>query len=149
MNYQEELRLIAASLLELESLFHGLYNIDIPMHKDKKTGIRRYQVLKILEKEEEQNLTDLNRFLHMRKNSCSELLDRMVKDGLLERNPSREDRRKTFFRLTGTGRRAIGEFEDLFVGRISKLFQDLPDTEVKRFVDSLETIIGIAKKINM
>ena len=149
MNYLEGLHTMAGHLLELESLFHGIFKVDLSLHKDKVTSIKRYQVLKIIEKEGPQNLTGLYRSFHMRKNSCSELLNRMIKDELVERTPSTEDRRKIFFHLTGRGKQLIRDFEKHFVKRVSMLFENLPGSEIMEFVRALEVIVAAAKKINI
>lgn len=149
MNYLENLQAMTVHLLELESLFHGIFNIDISQDKDKVTSIKRYKVLKMIETDGPQNLTVLCQRFHMRKNSCSELLDRMIKDELVERTPSNTDRRKIYFHLTGKGKELIGKFEEHFAERISTLFKDLPEGEVSEFMTALKTMVTVAKKISM
>ena len=149
MNYLESLRAMTVHLLELESLFHGIFSVDVLQDKDKVTSIKRYKVLKVIETDGPQNLTVLCRRFHMRKNSCSELLDRMLKDELVERTPSDTDRRKIYFHLTGKGTELIGNFEERFAERISTLFKDLPGNEVNEFMDALKTMVTVAKKISV
>ena len=149
MNYLKDLQATAVHLLELEFLFHGIFNVDVSQDKDKVTSIKRYKVLKVIETDGPQNLTVLCQRFHMRKNSCSELLDRMIKDELVERTPSDTDRRKIYFHLTGKGTELIGNFEERFAERISTLFKDLPEDEVKEFMGALETMIAVAKKISV
>lgn len=140
---------MTTNLLELESLFHGIFNVDISVQKDKVTSIKRYKILKTIEKKGQQNLTGLCETLHMRKNSCSELLDRMIKDKLVERTPSPDDRRKIYFNLTEKGKQLIREFEKHFAERVSVLFRDIPDSEVNEFFSALEIMIAVAKRINV
>lgn len=130
-------------------MFHGIYSIESPLQKERRTSIRRYQLLKILEEKGRENLTGLCSYFHMRKNSCSELLDRMIKDKLVQRTPSTEDRRKIYFHLTERGKQLITESENLFLERISALFKDLSDIELEEFIAALETIVGIARKLNL
>jgi len=147
MNYQRDFKVIAASLLELEALFHSFYHIESPLPKDRSTSIRRYQVLKLLEQNKSMNLTELCERFNIRKNTCSELLDRMIKDSLVDRTPSQEDRRKIFFSVAKKGKEVIGEFEELLLKSISGLFKEIPDEETSEFVKALETVIAMAKKL--
>jgi len=149
MDYKDRLRLLLVDFMQLQSLFHKIYQVEMPMYRHRITNIRRYQVLKILEMEGEINLTGLCQGIQLRKNSCSELLDRMMKDSLISRLPSDSDRRMTYFSLTERGKEAVKEFEEMMAGRLAEWFKDLSEQEVAGFMSALSTLIDLSRKIKI
>ena len=147
MNYRDDLYEIASHLMELEAFFHGTFIYHFPLEGKKKTTMQRYRILKIVERSGPQNLTQLCDRLRVKKNSLSELLDRMIKDGLLEREASQQDRRKTFFRLTPAGERSIREFEEHLFAGVSRVLDALPVEDAETFVVSLKNIIKVSGKM--
>ena len=147
MNYQDDLYNIASHLMELEAFFHGTFIYHFPLEGKKKTTMQRYRILKIVGRSGPQNLTQLCDRLRVKKNSMSELLDRMIKDGLLEREISREDRRKTFFRLLPAGERSIREFEEHLFSGVSRALDALSPEDAETFIVSLKNIIKVSGKM--
>ena len=73
---------------------------------------QHYQAMLILRAcPEEQNVTinDLARDLFIKHNSAVGLADRLVKEGLAVREPSRADRRKVHLQLTARGRQVLAK----------------------------------------
>ncbi len=138
---------IASHLMELEAFFHGTFIYHFPLEGKRKTSMQRYRILKTVERSGPQNLTQLCDAFQMKKNSLSELLDRMIKDGLLEREISREDRRKTFFRLSPAGERSVREFEEHLFEGVSRVLAALSPEDVETFIVSLKNIIKVSGKI--
>lgn len=149
MDYKDRLRLLLVDFMQLQSLFHKIYQVEMPLSPHRITNIRRYQVLKMLEMEGQINLTGLCRYIQLRKNSCSELLDRMMKDDLISRLPSDSDRRMTYFSLTERGKQAVNEFEDMMAERLAGWFQGLSEPEVAGFISALTTLIELSRKIKI
>ncbi len=147
MNYRDDLYDIASHLMELEAFFHGTFIYHFPLEGKRKTSMQRYRILKTLHRSGPLNLTQLCDAFHIKKNSLSELLDRMIKDGLLEREGSDEDRRMTFFRLLPAGEDSVREFEEhLFTG-VSRVLECLPPEDMETFIVSLKNIIQVSGKI--
>jgi DNA-binding MarR family transcriptional regulator len=149
MNYKEDLSDIVDHLMELESFFHSIFVHHFPLKGEKKATLQRYRILKTLGKTGSRNLTELCTAFDMKKNTCSELLDRMVRDGLVERILSEQDRRKTYFALTDRGIALISDFENHLVKGISQGLESLSPAEVDTFITSLKNIIGVSKKIKI
>jgi DNA-binding MarR family transcriptional regulator len=68
------------------------------------------------------------------------LLDGLVKDGLIRRNPDRNDRRKLYLKLTDKGRGVLEAILPDYWTRISKLMGALTRTERKTFIRLLEKV---------
>lgn len=149
MNYKKDLSEIVAHLLELEAFFHNTFIHHLPLKGERKTTLQRYRILKTLEKSGSLNLTELCTTFNIKKNTCSELLDRMARDGLVVRNLSVTDRRKIYFVLTDGGSALIEEFENHLVTGISRGLEKLSEAEVETFICSLKNIIEASKKIKI
>ncbi|MCC6474764.1 MAG: MarR family transcriptional regulator [Burkholderiales bacterium] len=69
-------------------------------------------VVRAAAEREEVTINELARQLLIRHNSAVGLVDRLVKQELLVRSPSREDRRKVSLRLTARGSQVLGRLAD-------------------------------------
>jgi DNA-binding MarR family transcriptional regulator len=118
MNKKNDLSFIVSHLLELTSLLHVLFRMDETSALENKTNVIRYYILKWLMLKSPRNLTEISISLLMKKSTLSELLDRMVKDGLIQRQFDLGDRRKILLSITDAGRSAVRGFEELFTKNI-------------------------------
>ncbi len=144
MNQKDRLPFIASHLNELGSLFHNLLAGGAFLGPDKRTSIARYKILKSLDTPGAHCLTDISRGVHYKKNTLSELLDRMVSDGLVLRRSNDRDRRKTDLAVTAAGRKAIRNFEQAFVRVMNDYLRTLPAPLRGSFLDSLGALVEIS-----
>ena len=72
---------------------------------------QHYQAMLILRACEGESVTinDLARQLFIKHNSAVGLVDRLVREGLITREPAKEDRRKVELRLSGRGRQVLAK----------------------------------------
>ena len=126
MNKNDRLPFIAAHLNELGLLFHNLLAGGAFLGPDKRTNIARYKILKSLDMHGAHCLTDISHCAHYKKNTLSELLDRMVSGGLVLRRSNDRDRRKTDLSVTAAGRATIKNFEKAFVRVMNDYLVTLP-----------------------
>jgi DNA-binding MarR family transcriptional regulator len=144
MNKKARLPFIAANLNELGSLFHNLLGGGAFLGPDKRTNIARYKILKSLDAPGAHCLTGISHGVHYKKNTLSELLDRMVGDGLVLRRSNERDRRKTDLAITPAGRAAIKSFEQKFVRIMNGYLSTLPIALRESFLDSLGSLVEIS-----
>jgi DNA-binding MarR family transcriptional regulator len=85
----------------------------------------------------------------IKKNTLSELLDRMVKDGLIQRQFDLGDRRKILLSITDTGRSAVRGFEDVFTKNIERFMEKLAVGERRAFLTAAATMIRISKHVEI
>ncbi len=138
---------IAQSRLpELAGFFFTIFHPSAVPGRGGKTNIIRYYILKCLLGQKGQNLTGLSNRLKLKKNTLSELLERMLQDGLLLRSGSRLDRRKAYFSPTPKGERAVRDFEGRFQKRLDFFFQELDGEQRRSLVASLNLLIRLAKQ---
>jgi DNA-binding MarR family transcriptional regulator len=147
MNKKDRLAFIAAHLNELGSLFHDLLGGGAFLgadRRDQRTNIARYLILKSLDVRGARCLTDISRCAHYKKNTLSELLDRMVGDGLVLRRSNDRDRRRTDLAITAAGRAAIRKFEQAFVRVMNDYLGTLAAPLRDSFLESLGSLIEIS-----
>jgi DNA-binding MarR family transcriptional regulator len=79
------------------------------------------------------SIGDLAQQLLIKHNSAVELVDRLVEEKLVVREPSRADRRKVELRLTGRGRQVLAKLAAMHRAELERLgpfltrfFNDLP-----------------------
>lgn len=144
MNKKDRLTFIAAHLNELGSLFHNLLGGGAFLGPDKRTSIARYKILKSLAVPGPHCLTAISNCVRYKKNTLSELLDRMVSDGLVLRRSNDRDRRKTNLAVTAAGRAAIKNFEQAFVRVMNDYLCTLPAPLRESFLNSLGALVEIS-----
>jgi DNA-binding MarR family transcriptional regulator len=147
MNKKDGLPFVAAHLNELGAMFHDLLGGGAFLgsdRRDRRTNVARYMILKSMSVRGAHCLTDLSNCVHYKKNTLSELLDRMVSDGLLLRCGNERDRRKTDLVLTAAGRAAIKSFEQAFVHVMNDYLVTLPAPLRDSFLNSLGSLVEIS-----
>lgn len=144
MNKNDRLTFVAAHLSELGSLFHNLLGGGTFLGPDKRTTITRYKILKCLDAPGAHCLTAISNCVHCKKNTLSELLDRMVSDGLVLRRSNDRDRRKTDLAVTAAGRAAIKNFEQTFVRVMNDYLVTMPAPLREAFLNSLGALVEIS-----
>lgn len=148
MNQKNDLSFIVSHILELTVLLHVLFRMEKTTAHENKTNVIRYFILKWLITKSPRNLTEISVSLVIKKNTLSELLDRMVKDGLIRRQFDLRDRRKILLSITGTGRRAVRGFEELFTQNIERFMKKLAPAERREFLLAAATMIRISEICN-
>ena len=73
-------------------------------------------------------------------NSISLILDRMVRDGLIERARDLDDRRAVRLVISPKGEKIYQQGRHLVSGLVSEIMSDLSDKEIRTFIRILEKI---------
>lgn len=148
MNNKDRLTFIVAHLIELSSLFHDLLSGGTFLGPNKRTSIARYKILKSLDISESQCLTAISNCVHYKKNTLSELMNRMANDGLVLRRSNAHDRRKTELTITAAGRAALNNFEQAFLRVMNGFLDTLPAPLRESFLKSLGSLVEISLRYN-
>jgi DNA-binding MarR family transcriptional regulator len=111
------------SFLIQGTLAHHAAARDLSMIQTRLLGVLR---------DREPTMQELARLLELDKSSVTGLVDRAEKRGLVQRIPSRDDRRATHVSLTPAGRRTIGEVGGAFTSDVAALTECLSATNRKQ-----------------
>jgi len=143
MNYMARLSRVSSHIMTLTGFFHGIPRMGRPLPTEVRTNAVRHRILKCLERRGPHHLTEVSATLGVKKNTLSELLDRMVRDGLVARELSPDDRRVVRLRITPTGRSAIKEFERSLMDNIAQYLKGLDAEDRRDLVTAMESLTRI------
>jgi DNA-binding MarR family transcriptional regulator len=148
MNYVSRLSRISPHVMMLTGFFHGVFKSapGAGAGVDVRTNVVRYHILKSLDRRGPHHPTEISAYLRVKKNTLSELLDRMVRDGLVERTQAPDDRRKVILSLTPRGRTAVKKFETSVAEHIGQFLGNFEEDDRRGLVLSLESLIHILMK---
>lgn len=100
------------------------------------TTLPRFDVMAALYRRREGvTMSELSRMLLVSNGNATAVVDRLEKDGLVERSPSETDRRTVYVALTQTG---LAQFEGLakeHEAEVDTLFAGLSDTDIEMLTD--------------
>ncbi len=93
------------------------------------------------------SLGDLARELEVAMSSASQMVERLVGQGLVSREQDAGNRRQVTIRLTSNGEKLIGELQDNLVEGYKRVLKRLPEEDQEDLVQSFETIARILGKL--
>ena len=143
MNDKDRLTRVSPHVMTLTGFFHGVIRPPVAAPAEARTNVVRYHILKCLEREGPHHLTEISATLNVKKNTLSELLDRMVRDDLVDRTQAPDDRRMTILGITAAGRAAIREFEKGLMANIVGFLETLEEDDRRDLVRAIESLIRI------
>lgn len=146
MNYMARLSRVSSHLMTLTGFFHGIPRMRRPLPTEVRTNVVRHRILKCLERAGPHHLTEVSATLAVKKNTLSELLDRMVRDGLVARELSPDDRRVVRLRITPAGKSAIQEFENSLMDNIGQYLKGLDPEDRRDLVTAMEAMVRILER---
>ena len=146
MNYMARLSRVSSHIMTLTGFFHGIFRMGPSLPPEARTNVVRHRILKGLERRGPHHLTELSAALDVKKNTLSELLDRMVRDGLVSRELSPDDRRVVRLRITPAGRSAIRDFEKSMMDNIGHYLKGLDAEDRRDVVAAMESMTRILER---
>ena len=131
----------------VEVLLHAIYTRVFPTPARRpavgKVSVAQMRVLWILERRKSATPSEVAEEAGVSCSTMTELVERLVESGCIERQPSRRDRRQTILRLTPLGSRRIGEHARQRQARVSDLVSRMGTRDVHRMAKALETLNAI------
>ena len=143
MNYMDRLSRVSSHIMTLTGFFHGIVRMGPDLPTEIRTNVVRHRILKCLERRGAHHMTEVSARLAVKKNTLSELLDRMARDGLVAREVSADDRRVVRLRITSAGKSAIQEFEKTLMDNIARFLKALGAEDRRDLVTAMESLVRI------
>ncbi|PLX92608.1 MAG: MarR family transcriptional regulator [Desulfuromonas sp.] len=92
-------------------------------------------------------LGELGRELDVAMSSASQMVDRLVSQGWVDRTQDSDNRRQVLISLTPAGGDLLATLQETILAGYRQLFARLPEHEQEALVQSFETIAGILDKL--
>ena len=103
----------------------------------------QFRALQIIAEHGHTTAKDISIRMRVSQATVTSLVDKLVRDGLVLREKSEQDRRQTHIRVTDKGRRILAEAPDPLQQRFVRKFAAMEDWEQAMLVASLERIAGM------
>ncbi|HHU30503.1 MAG: MarR family transcriptional regulator [Bacillota bacterium] len=126
---------------KLSPIFREEDGAGLRCHKNQKRAIM------VIQRKKGVILSELGRYLDMRKGSLTSLIDSLVKNGLVERREDKSDRRKTLLYLTEAGEEYYQKMMAQTSKTYQKLFSKLSPEEIENCLCGLQLVVDALKKI--
>ena len=107
----------------------------------------QFSVLSILWDQGPMSMSTLAHRIGSSKPNLTMLVDRMQKAGMVQRQPSQEDRRVTFIRLTPAAEDYLKDAVKTLVGTFERRMDRLDAQEVERLTQALDTMMELMPKV--
>ncbi|RLD97026.1 MAG: hypothetical protein DRJ13_12895 [Bacteroidetes bacterium] len=119
------------------------------MHYAREKGLSRSMIgtLFHLIHRDHTGVTDLSEHLGVSSAAASQMLERLVEEGLIQRSENPDDRRMKQIILTDEGHRVIKETIDARLGWLEELTANFSEEEKEQITSALELIINKAKEL--
>ena len=126
-------------------LLHRVHQRATELFQEKMAGVdltaRQYVVLVTVSQSDGASQQDIIDQTGIDRSTVSQIMQTMIRKGLLKRRRTREDARAYAITLTEHGRDVLEASEAIATGVDEALIAALPATRAKTFIDNLRTII--------
>ncbi len=127
-------------------LLHRVHQRATELFQEKMAGVdltaRQYVVLVTVSQSDGASQQDIIDQTGIDRSTVSQIMQTMIRKGLLKRRRTREDARAYAITLTDHGRDVLKASEAIASGVDEALVAALPATRAKTFIDNLRTIIA-------
>ena len=117
------------------------------VHEGMDLTYNQYKTLLTVADRRECSLGDLARELDVAMSSTSQMIERLVGQGLVHREQDAENRRQLNIRLTPEGDSLMRELREGILQGYARVLERLDDGEQEELVGAFETIAGILGKL--
>ncbi|MBN1996176.1 MarR family transcriptional regulator [candidate division KSB1 bacterium] len=139
---------ITLSLADLISQFFRRTNI---LDRNEKmcygVTLTQHYVIEILYKRDSGlTMNTISRTMGLAISSLTRIINVLVRDGIVVREPSEQDRRKVIVRLTEKGKDLAQKLQNCTQEFWRRVFSGIPETKKKEIVQNLKLIISLLEK---
>jgi MarR family 2-MHQ and catechol resistance regulon transcriptional repressor len=107
---------------------------------------QKWVLLAALDKHGECVLSQLGESLLVTKANITGMVDRLERDGLVERRRDPQDRRLWWVRLTQAGREALTAMNQIQAEWLNRCFEGLDEKEMRAFLGTLKELFGAVRE---
>lgn len=141
MSKQQYLEQLFDTMEQLRKLMEGRAQ---ESHEERFATIMQFLALKFLRTSQDRTIGELADHLMLSKSSATQLIERLVKAGFVERIDDPEDRRIVRLRITPRGEQLLANMKQRYVDKMTALLSKIPDEDLRELVrihrELIETI---------
>ena len=113
--------------------------------EQKMATMLQFSALHFLSENPEVAMSELGEKLKLSKSSATQLIERLVKAGLVKREEDREDRRIMRLTITNKGKRQGEILKEKIITRMGKIFSKIPENDIKELIRIHHNLINTLK----
>lgn len=132
----------AGNLLYWTRLLETSYNRAFVAAAPPSTSVSVWRVLAWLSEKEALTVGELALHTHMERTVLGRLLDRMERQGLIERTADSGDRRVSLARISAAGRKAFARMQPLRQSIYDKAIRGIPNADIETTRRVIMTMVG-------
>lgn len=111
------------------------------------TTLPRFDAMAALDRAGEKiTMSQLSERLLVSNGNVTVLINRLVEDGLVDRNNDGDDKRVQYVKLTPAGRKQFGKMAKKHEAFIDAVFKDIDDDEISAILDNIGALAGKVQK---
>lgn len=115
-------------------------------YEERTATILQFTALHILKDQPNIAIGDLAKFLRLSKSSATQLIERLVKAGFVERVSDQEDRRIIRLVITENGEKEFVALKKDFMEKMQRIFSKIPAKDIRELIRIHTNLIETLKK---
>lgn len=129
-------------------MMHFFHNLMLDASKDATFSLPQYRVIMLLSRSGPLSISELKEQLKTAQSTVSEMAERLVQQGLLKREKSPADRRKTLYQLTEKARKQIANHKTTMHERLASVLDAFESQDQEQFIQAFEEIADLIQKLH-
>ena len=131
---------------EIEKIVHFIISMEREQLKLHGFTITQSRCLIKLNRCETSTMNDISEYMKLEKSTMTRIINKLVLNGYIFREKSKEDKRTTYIRLTETGHEASIKLRNMFGEYYTRVVSHIPFEKIDTIIDSLFIFLEAVKK---
>ncbi len=143
MTYTSDIEQLFGTMLQLGKL---MSQQTAETHEEKTATMLQFFALHFLKEQPNGTVTDFCKFLNLSKSSATQLVERLVKAGLVRRIDDSADRRIIRLSITENGKKEFIVLKKKLMEKMHRIFSKVPQRDVRELIRIHTNLIETFKK---
>ncbi len=115
-------------------------------HMQRTATMLQFSALHFLKEQPNVTVSDLAQFLQLSRSSATQLIERLVKSGFVQRVNDKKDRRITRLVITKLGEKEFIMLKGKLMKKMQKVFSKIPEKDIKELIRIHTNLVETLKK---
>ena len=129
-------------------IIKSYHSVSASLTKNMDVPLNQFKAILYIDAIEKSTLNELSLALSMARSTTSEMVDRMVRGGYLNRTLDKENRRQVIITIGPKGRKTISAFHKMAKDHFEKIFKILSPKNRDKFYKAYEMLYEVTKEID-